>query len=602
MSAKTEGIAPNASRLLWAGFMAILAAGVGFAIRGGIFDNWAKEFGFTGAQLGAIGGAGFSGFCFGIIIGGVIVDKIGYGKLVAVALICHVLSAFVTFGASTPENAYNFLFWGMFIFAFANGTLEAVANPLVATLYPSNRTHYLNILHASWPAGMILGVVAGWVLDDKMELHWKLQLAIYLVPTVLYGIMFMGQHFPKSEAAQKGAGIGEMFKEVGILGTLVVCYLLNLFFTNSLGMADGTAFSLTTALFMIVQLITHTHGMRGGASIPFGTFLLFILFITHALVGAVELGTDGWIQNITGNLFTSEQGKYLFLWTSAIMFGLRFCAHFIEKSLRISPIGLLFICSVLGCVGLQLSSGVQTIGMAFVALGIYAVGKTFFWPTMLAVVGDRFPSSGAVAMSIMGGIGMLSAGLIGGPGLGYGKDRFAGEELKKKEPALFEEFKASQPSTFLNIKSTAATGLDGMKLGVIQGRLKDARTILETGTVKDIDPAKRAKMSEADQKLADARQAELKAIEGRLREAGVLKDGGNPDPLAAYTVLSENERKVHEASIVGDRKTLKFDSYIPAAMAVIYLCLFLYFKTIGGYKPVHLAEDFTGGTQGPMQA
>jgi len=71
-----DAIAPNASRLFWAGFIAILAAGVGFAIRGGIFDNWAKEFGFTGAQLGAIGGAGFSGFCFGIIIGGVIVDKI----------------------------------------------------------------------------------------------------------------------------------------------------------------------------------------------------------------------------------------------------------------------------------------------------------------------------------------------------------------------------------------------------------------------------------------------------------------------------------------------------------------------------------------------
>src|SRR3954451_7567508 len=159
-----SGIAPNAKRLLFAGFMAILAAGVGFAIRGGIFDNWASEYGFTAAQLGAIGGAGFSGFCFGIIFGEVIVDKIRYGKLVALALVCHVLSAFVTFAASSPSNAYAFLFWGMFIFAYANGTLEAVANPLVATLYPSNRTHYLNILHASWPAGMVIGSVIGWIL------------------------------------------------------------------------------------------------------------------------------------------------------------------------------------------------------------------------------------------------------------------------------------------------------------------------------------------------------------------------------------------------------------------------------------------------------
>ncbi len=127
------------------------------------------------------------------------------------------------FGATTPENAYQFLTWGMFIFAFANGTLEAVANPLVATLYPNNRTHYLNILHASWPLGMILGVVAGWVLDDKMQVNWKIQLALYLVPTMAYGLMFMGQKFPKSEASEKGASLGEMFKDVGILGALVAC-------------------------------------------------------------------------------------------------------------------------------------------------------------------------------------------------------------------------------------------------------------------------------------------------------------------------------------------------------------------------------------------
>ena len=166
----------NAKRLLWAGFMAILAAGVGFAIRGGIFDNWGAEYGFTGAQLGAIGGMGFSGFCFGIIIGGVVVDKIGYGKLVFVAFILHFLSAVVTF-TTAGDTAYLSLAWGMFIFAFANGTLEAVANPLVATLFPHNRNHYLNILHASWPAGLVLGGIIGWVLDDKFNWKWQYQLS-----------------------------------------------------------------------------------------------------------------------------------------------------------------------------------------------------------------------------------------------------------------------------------------------------------------------------------------------------------------------------------------------------------------------------------------
>ncbi len=98
--------------------MAILAAGVGFAVRGGIFAIWGAVFGFTGAQLGAIGGAGFSGFCFGIIIGGVLCDKIGYGKLVVTAFVLHVLSAVVTFAATkgmAQGTAYNYLYWGMFM-------------------------------------------------------------------------------------------------------------------------------------------------------------------------------------------------------------------------------------------------------------------------------------------------------------------------------------------------------------------------------------------------------------------------------------------------------------------------------------------------------
>jgi hypothetical protein len=369
---------------------------------------------------------------------------------------------------------------------------------------------------------MILGVAAGWLLDDKMALNWKLQLALYLIPTAIYGLMFLGQKYPKSEAAEKGASFVEMFKSVGILGSLVACYLLALFFGDifknvSPEQSNLIGYGIGGLLLIIVAVMT---------KFSIGSFLLFALFITHALVGAVELGTDGWIQNITGNLFSSEQGKYLFLWTSAIMFGLRFCAHWIETKLKISPIGLLFASSVIAFVGLTLASSMQTFTVAMVALGIYAVGKTFFWPTMLAVIGDRFPHTGAVAMSIMGGIGMLSAGLIGGPGLGYAKDRFAGEELKKSDAALYQEYKAEKPSTFLNIPATAAFGLDGKK-------------------------------------LAEAKESKEK---------------------------TDSQKAVVLADQKGDRATLKADSFIPLSMAVIYLLMFLYFKTIGGYKPLTVEE------------
>jgi len=267
-----------------------------------------------------------------------------------------------------------------------------------------------------------------------------------------------------------------------------------------------------------------------------------VLFIAHALVGAVELGTDGWIQNITGNILTPTQGKILFVFTSAVMFSLRFCADFIERRLGLSPVGILFVCAALACLGLNLASMITTFSTALLALAVYALGKTFFWPTMLAVASDRFPRTGAIAISIMGGIGMMSAGLIGSTGLGYAKDRFTQEALQQKAPGTFEDFKADEHSKFLMFRE--ATGLDGKKLGEVQTKL------------------------------------------AKIREE--LSKEGIKDPKAAFDRLTPEERQVLESSIAGDRRTLVADSAIPATMAGIYLILLIYFKLIGGYKALHI--------------
>ena len=209
------------------------------------------------------------------------------------------------------------------------------------------------------------------------------------------------------------------------------------------------------------------------------------------------------------------------------MFALRFSAHWIENTLKFSPVGIMFVCAILACVGLNMVSAITAFGGALGALTVYALGKTFFWPTMLAVASDRFPRTGAVAISIMGGIGMMSAGLIGSPGLGYFKDRYAGEELQTADAALYAEYKAEKPSEFLLFD--AAHGLDGTKLGEI----------------KDIDAAKR----------------------------------------------TEQQTVVTEADIRGDRHVLRTDSLLPAAMAVIYLLLLLYFKATGGYKALSIDDE-----------
>ncbi len=544
----SEGIAPNAQRLLWAGFTAILAAGVGFGVRGGIFANWAEQFSFTGAQLGAIGGAGFTSFCFGIMIGGVLVDKFGYGKLVLAAFALHVLSAVVTFGAMSgmaTSQAYQFLFWGMFAFGAANGTLEAVSNPLVATLFPQNRNHYLNILHASWPLGMVFGGVIGWTLGDTFNWSWKAQLSLYLIPTLIYGWMFLGQKFPKSEASAKGLRMGEMLKDVGILGGAVVCFMLYLFFKGTLTPLLGgnimisTILSAGVAVGLLAWIATITN-------FAIGHWLLAFLFVIHAMIGAVELGTDGWIQNITGAILNPTQGKILFVLTSLMMFVLRFCAHFIETRLGLKPVSLLFVCALFGCLGLNLVSAVSTFGPALGALVVYAIGKTFFWPTMLAVASDRFPRTGAIAISFMGGIGMMSAGLIGGPGLGYFKDRYAAEELQKADTALYEEWKGSG----------------------------DRSKFLAFDDVQAIDPAR---LEEA-KKVVFAKKAVDEGI-------------ANADQTALAATLTPELQTVVDADIRGNRRTLKVDSLIPAAMAVSFLLLILYFKSIGGYRPLRIDEQ-----------
>lgn len=523
----------NAQRLLWAGWVAILASSVGFGIRGGILASWGTEFGFTGARLGAISGAGFSGFCFGIIVGGLICDRVGYGKIVLVGFALHVLSAVVTVSAGRA-SAYQSLYWGMFIFGYANGTLESVVNPLVATLFPNKRTHFINILHAGWPAGLVVGGVVGWVMGDRMHLDWRVQLCCYLVPTLTYGLMFLSQPMPKSEASQLGLSLGEMLKEIGILGALVVCYLLAIFGQDALKLPWPVAYGVASVLLLIIAALTRC---------AWGSPLLFTLFIALALVGAVELGTDGWIQNITGNLLSSGQGKFLFVAASATMFTLRFCADFIERHTGLSPIGLLLLCAVLACLGLNLASRIASFGGAMLALIIYAAGKTFFWPTLLAVTSDRFPRTGAIAISIMGGIGMMSAGLIGTPGLGYAKDRFGGEALREKNPVLYEQYRAEVPSNFLFFKEV--NGLDGKRLGEIQAKLAQA--------------------------------------------PGEMVAGQKVDAEGAQVVLSQNERAVHEASVLGDRKTLTVDAQVPAVLALTFLGLLIYFAMTGGYRRVPLA-------------
>ena len=442
-----DAIAPNANRLLWAGFMAIMASGVGFAIRAGILGQWGSKYGFTQTELGAITGGGLTGFGIIILISALLADKVGYGVLMVTAFVMHLASAALTLAtgaaylAGGKPAAFQCLFWGMFLFAVGNGIAEAVVNPLVATLFPRKKAHYLNILHAGWPAGLVVGGLLsaiftgeslfGWTPLSK-PLDWQYQISFFLVPVAFYGLMLLGQQFPKSEASQSGVSYRNMLRELGILGGGIICVLLGLFFHSDLKLSVTVSIILAGLIWLGISYATGFH---------LGPILLAVLLVTHALVGFVELGTDSWISKITASIMASTQrGLLLLVYTSSLMFILRFFAGPIVE--RISPLGLLFASALLGTTGLSLLSRADSVAFCVIAATVYACGKTFFWPTMLAVVSEQFPRGGAITIGAVGGVGMLSAGLLGSPGIGFEQDHYSSENLKDKNPAVYERYKA----------------------------------------------------------------------------------------------------------------------------------------------------------------
>src|SRR5688572_13160571 len=117
----------------------------------------------------------------------------------------------------------------------------------------------------------------------------------------------------------------------------------------------------------------------------------------------------------------------------------------------------------------------EGIMMCVIAATVYALGKTFLWPTMLAVASERFPKGGAVAIGLMGGVGMLSAGLLGGPAIGYKQDYYASKNLQTASQETFGRYSAEEPKGFLFLPPVK--GLDGAKVGVLSDQGKELANV-----------------------------------------------------------------------------------------------------------------------------
>ena len=208
--------------LFWACFTAIAATAAVFAVRGQVIGDWAREFGLTETQKGEILGVGLWPFAAAIVGVSMVADRIGYGKCLTFAFVCHVGSTLILLFA----RSYWWLYAGTLLVSIGNGAAQAIADPVVASMYRQNKTTWLNILHASWPAGMVVGGIAGIALGVGGGLDWRWRIGMLLVPILLYGVLMLGHHFPVHERIEAGVSDREMFRETGAIGMFLVLVFL----------------------------------------------------------------------------------------------------------------------------------------------------------------------------------------------------------------------------------------------------------------------------------------------------------------------------------------------------------------------------------------
>lgn len=347
-SVPLQGVGVNKKKLFFASRIALIATAMTFAIRADLLGNtFGAVFKLSNEEIGWCIGTAFWGFTLAMIFGGFLVDLLGMKTILVFAFVGHLVGIVLTIFAIG--------FWTLFISTLfvgvANGFVEAACNPLVATLFPDNKTKMLNGFHVWFPGGIVIGGLVAYFLGI-MNVGWQVKMVVILIPVFTYGFLFLKLKLPKTERVSSGASMKDMIN------------------------------ACLTPLFL---------------------FMVFCMFLT----ASTELGTNQWITVLLSNV--GVPAILLLVFINGIMaVGRSFAGPVVHK---LNPAGMLLFSAITAGIGLVLlsySTGWQTVA----ATAVFAIGVTCFWPTMLGYVAEYLPRTGALGLSIMGGAGMLSASLI----------------------------------------------------------------------------------------------------------------------------------------------------------------------------------------------
>lgn len=319
-----------------------------FGIRADLVENtFGTIFSLSNEEIGWCIGTAFWGFTLAMIIGGPLVDVLGMKRILTFAFIGHLSGIILTIFAT----GFWTLFLSTLLIGIANGFVEAACNPLIATLFPNNKTTMLNRFHVWFPGGIVLGGLIAFLLTS-MGIGWQIKMLVILIPNIIYGVMFFNKEFPKTERVTSGISTKEMFK---------AC--LN----------------------------------------PLFIFIAFCMLLT----ASTELGTNQWISALLSNV--GIPSILLLVFINGIMaMGRMFAGPIVH---RFNPSGMLLFSAVVSCLGLFWLS-YATGYITFLAAAVFAVGVTYFWPTMLGYVAEYTPNTGALGLAIIGGLGMLSVSIV----------------------------------------------------------------------------------------------------------------------------------------------------------------------------------------------
>jgi MFS family permease len=350
----------NRKSLFWICVLLVFTAALSFSIRTGasgaikeaLLDGPAPL--HSGEMIAAALGNAFLGFAASLAVICPLLDMIGAKRVVLFSSTCFVLGPVLILFAPSMDGidaVFGMLNLGMVVCGLAWGGMEASVNPVTAALYPDDKTHRLNQLHAWWPAGLIVGGLLSVVLLSQLALPWQVAVALIPIPAVACAIFALTQPFPKTESSAMGvpfkAMIAEPFKRPGFW------------------------------IFPLIMLLT----------------------------ASAELAPGSWV-DVALSQTVGMPGILVLVYVSAIMFVMRHFAGPMER--RFSDIGLLWLSTIPAGIGLYLLSIASSPFTALVAATLWAIGVCFMWPTMLAAVSRRYPRGGSWAIGIVGVFGALA--------------------------------------------------------------------------------------------------------------------------------------------------------------------------------------------------